>query len=257
MFTRAIFPLELRERVSSHVQKLYSHIGSDNISLTFNKSLRLDLSKNDVGHRSIIFNGFYELRLSRAIARLARNGGVLVDVGANYGYFTCLWASQNPDNKVFAFEASPLNIEPLHKNVAKNALSRQVEIMPIALGKQKGKLRFALGNEEQQTGWGGFTIDQTSNTVEVEVDTLDNFAAARGLEKINVLKIDTEGADTWVLYGAEKLLREKSIKNIFFECNPSRMKLLNILQGDAKSFLEALDYVVVRQSRADFYAYPK
>lgn len=256
MFTRAIFPLELRERVSSHVQKLYPNISGDNISLTFNKTLRMDLSDSDVAHRSIIFNGFYELRLSKAIARLGRNGGVLADVGANYGYFTCLWASQNPDNKVFAFEASPLNIAPLRNNVSKNGLTRQVDIIPIALGSQKGKLKFNLGNEQQQTGWGGFTIRDTSNTIEVQVHTLDDYAAQNGIDKINVLKIDTEGADTWVLYGAEKLLARKSIKNIFFECNISRMKLLNIGERDAQSFLEDLGYIVVRESSTDFYAYP-
>jgi FkbM family methyltransferase len=260
MFTRAIFPLSLRQRVSSHVQKLYPDLRGDNVSLEFDKTLKLDLSKADVAHRSIIFNGFYELSLSKQIARLGREGGVLVDVGANYGYFSCLWASKNPVNKVFAFEASPLNIGPLRNNIRKNSLESKVRVIPTALGNKKGTLKFSLGNEQQQTGWGGFTMDPGSgsaNTVEVEVDTLDNYAADNRIDHIDVLKIDTEGADTWVLYGARDLLRNKRIKNIFYECNIPRMKLLNISESESRVFLEELDYVVVRQSPSEFYAYPK
>jgi FkbM family methyltransferase len=238
------------------VQRLYSGFPEENISLAFDKNLRLDLSGNDVAHRSIIFNGFYELELSKAISKLGREGGVMVDVGANYGYFSCLWASKNSANKVFAFEASPLNVGPLKNNIRKNALDDRVTVLPTALGKEKGTFKFTLGNEEKQTGWGGLSIDPLADTVEVEVDTLDSFAADNGISQIDVLKIDTEGADTWVLYGCKELLKTKSVRNIFFECNVPRMKLLDISEGEAQEFLEDLGYVVVKQSQTDFYAYP-
>ena len=139
MFTRTIFPLTLRQRVSSRVQKLFQNVNENDVSLALDKKLRLDLSKSDVAHRGIIFNGFYELDLSRNIVRLARAGGILVDVGANYGYFSCLWASQNSDNRVFAFEASPSNVGPLQNNVEKNVLGDRIVVIPRALGKEKGK----------------------------------------------------------------------------------------------------------------------
>src|SRR5213592_1215939 len=108
MLTRIIYPFSLREKISWRVQKLFPNVHGKNISLQFNKKLKLDLSKNDVGHQSIIFNGYYELELTKSIVKLGTNGGLLIDVGANYGYFSCLWASQNSKNKVIAFEASPV-----------------------------------------------------------------------------------------------------------------------------------------------------
>lgn len=257
MFTRIIYPLALREKISWKVKKLYSNIQDKNISLEFNKKLKLDLSKTDVGHQSIILNGFYELELTKSIIKLGTKGGLLIDVGANYGYFSCLWASQNPKNKVLAFEASPVNVQPLNNNVIKNMLSEAISIIPIAVGKEKGKLKFDLGNESQQTGWGGFSINNNSSLMEVEVDTLDNYTSKNNIDKVDVLKIDTEGADTWVLYGAERLLKEKKIAHIFFEHNFTRMKLLNITESEAKVFLEKFDYVVEQYSTTDFYAYPK
>jgi FkbM family methyltransferase len=257
MLTRTIYPLALRARISWRVQKLYSNIDDKNISLQFNKKLKLDLSKNDVGHQSIIFNGFYELDLTKAVIKLGKKGGLLVDVGANYGYFSCLWASQNSANKVLAFEASPVNLQPLNNNINKNNLTDAITIVPHAVGKEKGKLKFDLGNESKQTGWGGLSLNNNESSVDVEVDILDNYAQKYNIPKIDVLKIDTEGADTWVLYGAKRLLKEKKINHIFFEHNFVRMKLLNITESDAKSFLEKLDYIVEQHSPTDFYAYPK
>ncbi len=251
-----IYPLSLREKINWKLKKFFPNVGDKDITLTFNKKLKLDLSKNDVGHQSIIFNGFYELDLTKSILKIGTKGGLLIDVGANYGYFSCLWASQNPKNKSIAFEASPVNIQPLTNNVNKNELSKVITIIPTALGKEKGTLKFDLGNESKQTSWGGLSLTNNQSSIEVEVDTLDNYTDKNNISKIDVLKIDTEGADTWVLYGAEKLLKEKRIDHIFFEHNFTRMKLLNIKEEEAVNFLEKLDYTVKQQSANDFYAYP-
>lgn len=256
MLTRAIYPLFLREKFSWKVKKFYSNIPENNISLEFDKDIKLDLLKTDIGHQQIIFNGFYELDLTKSIVKLGQKGGLLIDVGANYGYFSCLWASQNSRNSVRAFEASPANIQPLNNNVIKNGFSEAIIIIPIALGKEKGSLRFDLNNESSQTGWGGLTIDKSVTSIEVKVETLDNYTLENNINKVEVLKIDTEGADTWVLYGAEMLLKEKKISHIFFENNVGRMKLLNIDQNEPKVFLERFDYKVEQQSATDFYAYP-
>jgi FkbM family methyltransferase len=257
MFTRMIYPLGLREKISYRVQKFFPDVNDREISLEFDKNLRFDLSKYDVSHQSIIFNGFYELRLSNSIMKMGKAGGVLVDVGANYGYFSCLWAAQNPENKVFAFEASPPNLGPLRNNVNRNKFNDRIEVVPIAMGKEEGVLKFDLVATDRQTSWGGLTINESSTTVEVPADTLDSYATKHGINKIDVLKIDTEGADTWVLYGAKKLLEQKKIGHIFFEHNLTRMRLLNIGIDEAKVFLQDLGYVVEQQSSTDFYAYPK
>jgi hypothetical protein len=63
---------------------------------------------------------------------------------------------------------------------------------------------------------------------------------------IDVMKIDIEGADTWVLMGAEALLRDKLIGRIFYEENTTRMRELGIAPGEAESFLQSLGYRVLR-----------
>jgi FkbM family methyltransferase len=256
MITRLIYPLSLRERISYKFYKFFPDISDKNINLEFNNWIKLDLLKTDIGHKSIIFNGFSDLETTLPIVNLAKQGGLMVDVGANFGYFSCLWAGENPTNKVIAFEASPDNVSAITNNVNKNGLGERVTIVPIAVGKSKGTLQFNSGEQGDQTGWGGLTVSDDDKNFTVKVDTLDNYMDKNNSETINVLKIDTEGADTWVLYGAEKLLREKKIQHIFFENNPGRMSLLGIAQHESVDFLRNLDYTVETKSPMEFYAYP-
>lgn len=258
MISRIIYPLFLREKISFKLFKFYPKLSGKDVSMEFNKKIKLDLLITDFAHKIIIFTGFYELELSRKIIKYAKIGGLLVDVGANYGYYSCLWASKKTDNKVLAFEASPRNVGPLKNNVNKNGLNEQINVIPLALGKEKGNLIFSLGNDIEQTGWGGLILNKDDpSDVQVEVDTLDNYCAKNNIRKIDVLKIDTEGADTWVLYGAKTLLKEKRIGHIFFEHNIPKMTLLNIRITEATDFLKDLGYIVKERSETDFYAYPK
>lgn len=256
MVTRLIFPLSLRARINVHLYKFFPKINDKNILLEFNPKVKLDLVNTDYGHKSIIFNGFYELQLTREIAMLAKKGGLLIDVGANFGYFSCLWAAQNTNNEVIAFEASPENIAPLTNNVKKNGLGDQIKIQPNAVGRSKGTLKFSTGGHKDQTSWGGFTIDDNGNDITVNVVSLDDYTVENNIDEIQVLKIDTEGADTWVLYGAVNLLKQKRIHHIFFEHNLHRMSLLNINPDESHTFLEGLGYTIQKFSANEFYAYP-
>ena len=208
--------------------------------LAFAPAVRMRLHPTDEGHGQIAFTGFYELELTRRLVVLARRGGLLVDVGANYGYFSLLWAARRNQNRVIAFEASPRNLSALRENVVRNGLDGRIEIRGLAIGREGGILPFTLGPEEQ-TGWGGLSL-QPGRTVEVEVTTLDQALAS--VERIDVLKIDVEGADTWVLMGAQGLLGSKRIANVYFELNRERLERLGIGDREVMELLQEMGYVV-------------
>ncbi len=125
----------------------------ENVALEFSSQVELKLMPTDVSHQQIACCGFYELPVSKRIAQLAKTGGLMVDVGANYGYYSCLWAAAHPQNRIIAFEASPRNLNALERNVVNNKLASQIDIKETAIGKEKGELLFDLGPEDQ-SGWG-------------------------------------------------------------------------------------------------------
>jgi FkbM family methyltransferase len=201
------------------------------------------LMTTDSAHRAIAWMGFYELALSRFLARLAKEGGTLVDVGANVGYFSCLWAAAQPANRVHAFEPSPQVVALLRENLAGQNFSSRVRVFDNALGRADEEAGFTLG-PAGQTGWGGITATPDGGEISVSVRRLDRLFDASCV--IEVLKVDVEGADTWVLYGAEGLLRGKRIKHVFFERNRPRMSQLGIAWSEPMDFLADCGYRVCR-----------
>jgi FkbM family methyltransferase len=197
-----------------------------------------DLQPGDVISGNLAFNGFYERTLTRAlVAKSTMGGGLLVDVGANMGYFSLLWAGSHAKARCIAFEASPRVAARMEANVQRNGLQERILVRQVAAGRNRGELAFDLGPADQ-TGWGGFAAPSGS-TINVPVVRLDEELPN---VSIDVLKVDVEGADTWVLYGCEGLLRSKKINTIYFEENAVRLSQLGIKPREAHEFLSACGY---------------
>ncbi len=244
-----MLPSRLRFSVFS---RLYRQKSADWLPLYASSSLKYapgafmyNLVPGDVISDYIAFTGEYEPGLTKEVVALARQGGTFIDIGANLGYFSLLWASANRSNKCLAFEASPRNIHLLSQNVSRNRLGTQISVIDRAAGHSAGKLQFSTGPAEQ-TGWGGFASDKTAGTVEVDVVRVDDMVSEK--EQIALLKVDIEGADAWALMGCERLLKNRRVQKIWFEENKPRMKELGIVPGTAQRFLQSVGYVCTAQS---------
>ena len=242
---RRVYPLWLREKVFWRFYAMRPKLAPrlfEAAPLLFARNVRLKLQPSDIGRRQIACLGYVERDLSKTLAGLSSKGGLLVDVGANYGYFTCLWAGASPRNRVVSFEASPRNQAGLQDNIALNELKSQVTVVPKAAGAEQGMMQFSLGPSDQ-TGWGGLATHAGDNSVSVEVTSLDRYFED-STESIAALKVDVEGADTWVLEGAAGLLRQGRIGHVFFEQNPARMAALGISTTRAVELLRECGYSV-------------
>ena len=239
---RFVYPLCLREKLFFHLvapKARYPETADKGIGLEYAPTRIYRLLETDWGHRQIAWMGFYERELSKRVSRLARRGGVLVDVGANIGYFSILWAALKPDNLVYAFEPSSRNFKMLKENVAAQKNPNQIKVFDYGLSKESGEFQFDFGPDDQ-SGWGGLTRVASSRSTPVLVRRLDEVLPSSLV--VDFLKIDTEGADTWVLYGSERLLREKRIRAGIYEENRSRMSALGIQPHEAQTFLEGMGY---------------
>ena len=146
---------------------------------------------------------------------------ILFDVGANVGKTALDALDRFPGIVVYSFEPHPTTFEQLRRR-----MEHQLSVKPIqlALGDEKGLVEMF---EYEESTLNSLVPDspyikhfpQNSRQLLVERDTLDAFCAARHLNAIDVLKIDTEGYDLEVLKGAEGLLQNHAVKFIYLEFN--------------------------------------
>ncbi|MDW8324031.1 MAG: FkbM family methyltransferase [Burkholderiales bacterium] len=211
------------------------------VPLTLAPGCRLAIVPGDIISDSLASSGVWEPELSARLCELARvGGGTLIEVGANIGYFTVLWAAAGADCRVIAFEPAWRNLQLLHHNVRRNGLAERVDILPIAAGRTLTLARFDPG-PQAQTGWGGLVNDARAGTVCVAVAPLD--ALLPPTLQVAVLKIDVEGADTWVLEGCRRLLQERRVQRVFYEQNHPRMAALGVASNAAERLLTEVGYV--------------
>lgn len=218
-------------------------------------TVKMRLSPADSFHGEIAFCGIYEADESRAIHALAKEkGGLLVDVGANFGYYTLLWCAANPANRVLAIEASPKNAQALRENVESNGFTDRVKILECAVTREKGEVTFDLGSD-QETGWGGISSGLEGGAITVPGERLDDLMD----EPVTVLKVDCEGADAWVIEGASGLLNSGKISHVFFEENVWRQERLGIESASSKEILQNAGFQIEGMGAgpefSNFYAF--
>lgn len=130
-----------------------------------------------------------------------RRGDVVVDVGANIGYYTVLAGLLvGETGRVYAFEPDPVGFEILRQNVVLNGL-HNVVLEQKAVSNESGSLRLFLAQENK----GDHRIYQPEGEerpfVDVEAVRLDDYL--RGLDEfVDFVKVDTQGAELAILAGA-------------------------------------------------------
>lgn len=133
----------------------------------------------------------------------AAPGDVVLDIGGCWGDTALAFARRvGPTGRVYTFEFDPANLRIMHANLALNPeLADRIEIVEKAVWDRSGEeLGFAVAGRMTSTIDPGRSGDApTASTV-----TLDDFAA--GLERIDLVKMDVEGAEPRVLSGGQKAL---------------------------------------------------
>jgi FkbM family methyltransferase len=155
-----------------------------------------------------IINQDYEAFELDIFRSMLKPGMVVLDVGANLGTYS-LEASKatGPKGKVYAFEPIAENLRFLRHNLSANNASN-VTVIPVAIGDKTGKSKIYLDENNVGThSMGG----KSSNSVQVQTDTIDNFVKKNHLRKINFIKMDIEGFEAQALNGARKTLSDGGI----------------------------------------------
>src|SRR5262245_31378322 len=170
----------------------------------------LEIKVNEGVGREPFSKRVFDIAVSEVAWRLLRAGDRAVDVGANIGYMTSLFATRvGPRGWVDAFEPHPRIRERLQRNVARlkgDVAAAHVTVHGCALGERAGAARllepeiFGLNEGAATVAW---SDDEPAIGFDVEMARLD---AILDVERIALLKVDVEGFEPQVLAGAERLL---------------------------------------------------
>ena len=180
-----------------------------------------------VGHE-VAIHGTYEPGLTAAVRPFLRPGAVLLDVGANIGYYSMLAASLvGPSGRVIAVEPGPRSCELLRLSVEANGF-KNVEIHACAASDRE---RFF---EVQPFGiMGAIRVHEvpasgaTSDKDLLRGRPLDEVLGP--LDRLDVLKIDIDGGEPRAFLGMERLVRRLR-PVIFTEFSPDLLREISAIE---------------------------
>jgi FkbM family methyltransferase len=171
------------------------------------------------------FGKSFEADILKRFLELIRPGSVILDIGANVGLFSLVGAeAAGANGKILGFEPNPVTYATLLRNLSLNDVGN-VRTFPIALSDHQGRIRLSVPKEVRaQFSYGDsyLSIDPSVNddpTAQIECKRLDDVLADQGIDRVDLIKIDVEGAEHLCLKGAERLLSDSSKPIILMECD--------------------------------------
>jgi FkbM family methyltransferase len=193
------------------------------------------------------------------LARSGETNPVFFDVGANVGDWTLAlltqWRrSKVPKIRVHDFEPCESTRKLLIERIDREDRDAAVTIVPVALSDRSGHSTFyvigAGAGRNSLYPVGG------STTQEVETVTLDDYCRSASIDRIALLKIDTEGHDMLVMQGARSLLADRRVSVVQFEYNYLWVNARHYLK-DVFDFASPLGYTVAKITPAGVEPYAK
>lgn len=209
-------------------ERLYNFVSTDTIPsdpisckirTSKNQTLLLDLDLKDDLSRQWYYWGYkgYEVATVKLFRELAEQKSCIFDIGANVGYYTLLAALHLTKNqRVHAFEANPKVFKALEHNTELNSFGN-VRLEQVVMSDEDGEVCFYLPPEEAQSNGSllpGFIGDQ--KPILTKSIRFDTYCARENIDKVDLLKIDVEGAELKVLKGMGTLL-DKWLPDIICE----------------------------------------
>jgi FkbM family methyltransferase len=167
----------------------------------------LKINLNNPEHQQMYFYGEHDERYEiKHLRKIIKEGDICWDIGANIGFYTCLFASLvGEKGMVVSFEPSSKCMEFLKDNVSMNRFENVVMIKK-AIGDSKEDKKLFYNSKDLAEGTASLKHSDKKREFEiVEVEAIDNLFAA--LPGPDFIKIDVEGYQMELFQGAKKFFR--------------------------------------------------
>jgi FkbM family methyltransferase len=150
----------------------------------------------------------YEGPSIKLFYHLTLQTSVVIDIGANIGYYTLIGAMANKQALIYSFEPVPSIYQRLVKNCSINNL-KNTRLVNAAVGNLEGSIKFYMPSGSKIALAGSTKKGWITNTDEIEVTsvTLDQFKSSEKIPRIGLIKIDCEFHEVEALLGMKALLQ--------------------------------------------------
>ena len=207
----------------------------DGIKLTFN-----GLDRRGVPFDILNFE-YYEKEDEDILFSVLEDDAVILDIGANIGWYSLLFSKRLPRSTIYSFEPIEDTYKHLSKNIALNGASN---IFPFNLGlsDKEGHITYyyfaggsVLASEKNLIG-----CSKAKETI-CKVDTLNHFLSHQNINKLDFIKCDVEGAELFVIRGGIDIIKKFS-PIIFMELFERWALQFNYHPNDVINLLKDLGY---------------
>ncbi len=223
----------------------------------------------------LLILGFFDFFYQRKIIEFLSKKNLIkfdifFDVGAHKGESINLFLKNLKINKIVSFEASPINFKFLEKNkehYLKKFPNTKILIENIALGFENKEIIFKQFGESSSSTLKDINEESTYYkrkynllnffdkkkvyvTFKVKIKKLNNYIEVNKIDKIDFLKIDTEGYEYEILRGLEKKIRIVNI--IMFEHHYDNMIKKNYTFTDINNFLRINNFTQIYKAKMPF-----
>lgn len=205
------------------------YLGHETLMTTLSSGEKIYLDANDISLTPhIALDGIWEPWITKAFLNAIKPGMHFVDIGANCGYYTLLASSAvGRTGSVVAIDANPRMTELLGKSISVNGFLERARVVNAAVLDSERTIKFAVpkkymgsatyvrdGNEHDFSASYGDTCD----IIKVQAKPLD---ALLGDKRVDLMKIDAEGAEPLIFKGSLGLLQKMEKVKIFLEFVPA------------------------------------
>lgn len=231
------------------IEGFLSFTGKD---LAFDFNIRIDEEKATQKLICATFNtnSTYEPEVVYVISEVLKQGSIFADIGAHIGYHTLIARNMIGDSgKIYSVEANAENYRMLCDNVSINAYENIQCVNAIVSDVDgQGNLFINRDNDGGHSLWDCSQLNWNQATNKnrkmimmpsITIDTLmDHFS----IPHIDLIKIDTEGAELSILKGAKKALQDGKIRNAVLEIHEYGLKALGGSPGELFDFMLGFGY---------------
>lgn len=184
----------------------------------------------------VVYTTYPDYEVAMGIKKNLREGGIFVDVGANIGFMSLVAATVRK-SKIHSFEPSPIAYPRLVENINLNNLGSRVKLNNSLISNSNKSISFVEDDRSELS----HISKSDEKGIKIKSSTLDAYCSKNKIKKIDVLKIDVEGAELSVLKGAGLMLQTHKIKHIYVELNYA-CRQYGSTNSESLSYLKSLGY---------------